>query len=411
MERRGVRITGFVVTLLLLLTVSLQADPGFGGIVVAQDGSGDFETLTEAVDSLPMYCYERVVIFIKNGVYEEKILIAQDNITLLGESREGTIIEFSQARPAWIENEDTIGPAVINLTGDDIILDNLTIENTQKDKSIHAFAIYGKGTRTIIQNCNVWSEGGDTVSLWNYKEGMYYHANCDFRGAVDFVCPRGWCYIKDSSFYTVRDTAAIWHAGGYDEDQKFVLKNCKFDGAEEFELGRHHYEAQFFLIDCEFSDKVKDKPIYRVTYENVSRNRPFNWGERYYFSNATGEGIHDWMTDGGKVGEMTAKSTFAAKWDPESKLGPVLQEIITQGDKLLLVFDEKVTVDGDPVLKLPGGESLHYYHGGGSNELLFETSGSSHEDYGTIEEARLVNGRLIGTTASTTNRNAILKRR
>lgn len=49
-------------------------------ITVAMDGSGDYKTVTEAIENLPMYTYERVVIFIKNGVYEEKIRIERDNL-------------------------------------------------------------------------------------------------------------------------------------------------------------------------------------------------------------------------------------------------------------------------------------------------------------------------------------------
>ena len=89
-------------------------------------------------------------------LYNEKLRIDQDNITLKGESRDSTIIKYSQLRTDWVANKDSIGPAVINISGDDIIFDNLTVENTQPEIGPHAFAIYGKGTRTIIINCNVW---------------------------------------------------------------------------------------------------------------------------------------------------------------------------------------------------------------------------------------------------------------
>ncbi len=93
--------------------------------------------------------------------------------------------------------------------------ENLTIENNQPEVGPHAFAVYGTGTRTIIENCKVLSKGGDTVSLWNYKTGMYYHAGCTFEGSVDFVCPRGWCFIKNSKFFELKQTASIWHTDGY----------------------------------------------------------------------------------------------------------------------------------------------------------------------------------------------------
>jgi len=216
-------------------------------IVVAQNGSGDFISITDALQSLPMFNYQRIEIFVRNGTYHEKLRIEQDYITLIGESKEKTVIKYNQPRENWIKEKDSIGPAVVNIFADDIILNNLTIENTQPEINTHAFAVYGNGTRTIITNCNVISRGGDTVALWNYKNGMYYHSDCYFSGAVDFVCPRGWCYIKNSKFYEVKESASIWHAGGSDMNQKLVIVNSSFDGVENFQLGRHHYEAQFFF--------------------------------------------------------------------------------------------------------------------------------------------------------------------
>jgi pectinesterase len=129
-------------------------------IVVASDGSGDFRTITAAIASLPMFNYERRVIYIKNGIYSEKIRIEQDNVTLQGESREKTVIRYFQPRPEWIAKKDSIGPGVINILGDDLIIENLTFENTQTDHQVHAFVLYGHGTRTILLNCSFISQGG-----------------------------------------------------------------------------------------------------------------------------------------------------------------------------------------------------------------------------------------------------------
>ncbi len=300
-------------------------------ILVAADGSGDYTTITEAINALPMFNYERTVIFIKNGVYNEKIRIEQNNITLLGESRDSTIICFDQLRTDWEKNKDYTGPAVINIHADDIILANLTVENTQPETGPHAFAVYGTGTRTILVNCNVLSKGGDTVSLWNYKSGKYYHSNCYFVGSVDFVCPRGWCYIRDSKFYELKKTASIWHAGIEDSNQKFVICNSYFDGVQGFYLGRHHYDAQFFLLNCSFSENMDDIPIFRILYEKEPwKNRPDIFGDRYYYYNCHRKGgDFDWFGDNLREAEgsplpedITAEWAFNGEWDPESKKQP-----------------------------------------------------------------------------------------
>ena len=383
-------------------------------IVVAHDGSGDYKTITEAIDALPMFNYERTVIYIKNGIYNEKIRIEQDNVTLRGESRDSTIIEYDQLRTDWIKNPDPIGPAVINIHADDIVLENLTIKNTQPKIGPHAFAIYGRGTRTVIVNCNVYSKGGDTISLWDYKTGMYYHADCNFRGAVDFVCPRGWCFIKNSKFYEVKSkTASIWHAGGYNENQKFVLKNCSFDGAEKFYLGRHHYEAQFYLLNCAFSKNMADKPIYHVLVKDPASRRPYNWGERDYYYNCerTG-GNYGWFKNNlssargsPQPKEITAAWTFGGKWDPESSEGPEITKYIINGDSVLFFFNEHITIIGNPELKSSSGKILKYNSGGGSNTIKFVSDSQiSKEELKNL--GMPFNGKVIGTIASVKERPA-----
>ena len=352
-------------------------------ITVSKDGSGEFKTVTEALESLPMFNYERVVIYIKNGVYNEKFRITQDYITLKGESKDSTIIEFDQLRTDWIANKDQIGPAVINIHADDIVLENLTIENTQPEIGPHAFAVFGTGTRTVIINCNVLSNGGDTISLWNYKDGMYYHTNCSFKGSVDFVCPRGWCFIKNSKFYELKNTASLWHAGGDNIDQKFVLKNCTFDGVKGFKLGRHHYEAQFYFIDCSFSSSLSDIPIFYVFNKDTSKNRPFNWGERDYFYNCHREGgDYSWFKNNLNTAkgspspnQITAEWTFGGKWNPEDSSKIKVKNYKIYDQYIIFNFNEPITVTGIPILKSRSGKLFNYYSGAGSDSIRLNFKG------------------------------------
>jgi pectinesterase len=400
-----------IILFLTICTLSFAKDIHF--ITVAKDGSGDFTTITAAMESLPMFTYERVVIYIKNGVYNEKFRITQDNITFKGESKDSTIIEYNQLRTDWIAHKDSIGPAVINIFADDIILENLTIKNTQLLVGPHAFAIYGRGTRTIIINCNVLSKGGDTVSLWNYKHGMYYHANCYFEGSVDFVCPRGWCFIRNSKFYEEKQTASIWHAGGYNINQKFVLKNCSFDGVPGFRLGRHHYDAQFYLFNCHFSKTMADTPIYRVINKDPSQNRPANWGERDYYYDCQKEGgNYGWfknnlITAPGSptASEITPEWTFDGKWNPESKKDISVVKFEINKDYILLFYSQPITVIGKPVLISGSGNKLIYDSGAGSDTIRFNSSkGISQKD---LHELHLSNNaKVIGTLASVNERNA-----
>ncbi|MCU4158016.1 hypothetical protein J1N10_18725 [Carboxylicivirga sp. A043] len=390
---------------LMVTLISVKANNQVD-LVVAADGSGDFTTLTEAIEQLPYYNYQRYVILVKNGVYNEKIRIEKDFITIRGESREGTIIQYEQLREDWQKAKDAIGPAVINIHADDVILDNLTIKNTQPQIGPHAFTIFGSGTRTIITNCTVTSNGGDTVSLWNFKHGMYYHDNCYFEGAVDFVCPRGWCYISNSTFNELKRTAAVWHAAPHNKNQKFVLRNCTFTGVDSFYLARHHYDAQFYFLDCTFPELMRNKSIEHVVYKDKpEKTRPFLYGERYYFDNCERAGEnYPWLANnlesiGIKNEQITPQWTFDDMWNPldASPLAIIKKEAHQQS--LFLWFDELVMPEGNLVIQLASGKQVRYFNGGGWKRI--ELRGDADFDASDLKgEIKLVSGNIKGIKAT-----------
>ncbi|HXS69205.1 MAG TPA: pectinesterase family protein [Candidatus Polarisedimenticolia bacterium] len=309
-------------------------------ITVAADGSGDFKTIQAALDAIPKTNAERVVVFIKNGVYHEKVRVDASFVTLRGESRTGTQVEFAQPDEDFIKSPDAIGRAVVNISGaNDFVLENITVENTADVIGPHAMVIYSTGDRGVVRNCNVWSHGADTVSFWLGDRGRSYLENCDITGSVDFVCPRGWCYATNCTFYEMKNTAAMWHDGSKNKDMKFVLRDCRFDGAEGWNLARHHHDAQFYFIDCQFSRTMADHPPYRVIYpidgnkttpQDLQRNKDLDksnqWGERsYYYHCHRDGGDYSWFGDNlasapgaPKAEQINAAWTFGGTWNPEA---------------------------------------------------------------------------------------------
>ena len=99
-------------------------------IVVAGDGSGDFKTIQEALNSISRTNWQRMIVFIKDGVYREKVRIDSGFVTLHGQSRQGTRIEFAQGADEFARQPDDLGRAVVNINGNECVLENLTIQNT-----------------------------------------------------------------------------------------------------------------------------------------------------------------------------------------------------------------------------------------------------------------------------------------
>jgi pectinesterase len=312
-------------------------------IIVSQDGKGDFKTIQGAINSLSDSADMPRIIFIRNGTYKEKIYLEKHNIVFEGEDRDKTILTASIARDEWrcLHNEDW-GVATLNIDGNDITLKNMTITNSygfewvkdeiiycasdtvSKQKTIgrssHQMAIRTmNATRLRAINCRFKAFGGDTVSPWNVENGLFYFKDCIMEGGVDFYCPRGWAYAENCTFIAHSGTAAIWHDGSKYEDSKTVLKNCRFDGFDGFNLGRFHRDAQFYLINCQFGSTMADRDIYLVPTTNTIR-----WGRRiYYFNCHRNNGDYGWHGDNLMSApgnpdptKINAQWVFGKKWNP-----------------------------------------------------------------------------------------------
>ncbi|NCI47365.1 pectate lyase [Sediminibacterium soli] len=344
-------VLNHIVAVFLSLCVTVPALPAQDRmIVVDQSGKGDFTSIQEAINSLPDAAVKQRVIFIRNGVYREKLFIEKDFVSLVGEDKNRTLLTISQARDIWrCENRDDWGVATINLKGSDIVLENLSITNSfgfdllAKPEGIHIDCkldslnpfktVTASGhqmalrsfatTRLIVRNCILRAYGGDTVSPWNVEAGMFYFKDCLMEGGVDFYCPRGWAYAENCEFVAHGNVAAIWHDGSKIEDAKTVLNHCVFRGENGFKLGRYHRDAQFYLLNCSFADNMANAPIY------LNPSNPQNliqWGQRiYYYNNHRKAGDYPWFADNlGKApgspapAQISALWTFAGKWDPVS---------------------------------------------------------------------------------------------
>lgn len=289
-----------------------------------------FKSIQAAILESKKYPGQTNQIFIKNGLYKEKIFLDSTcrNMQLIGESRNKVIIRYSEARDIWrCSQVDDYGAGVVNIQGTDIRMENITVVNpygyeakgdltipclTEAGKDVvstvqkyalprekgevegmkivrkdgHQFAVRTMPGATRLQfiNCTFRSGGGDTVSPWDVATGLYYFKDCEIEGGVDLYCPRGYALAENCTFICHNQSAAIWHDGSQEENAKTVLSRCVFTGDPGFKLGRYHREANMFLFDCQFAKEMADAPIYQ------SGDRKLTWGHRIFYNNCHREG-------------------------------------------------------------------------------------------------------------------------
>ncbi|MDO7853299.1 pectate lyase [Hymenobacter convexus] len=346
MKTTALRLLG----LLILLLLGLCLRPALAQTVtVAPDGSGNFRTIQEAINSLPATAAKPRTVLIKNGTYREKVYIdGKANVVLKGQSEKGVVLTYAQARDQWLCGPDAKagdwGVATLNLRNcPDLTLETLSVVNsygfgaagdvtidcpTAPDghktvrKTSHQMALRALpgATRLIVRHCTFRALGGDTVSPWDTEAGAYYFKDCTMEGGVDFYCPRGWAYAENCRFVCHSQEAAIWHDGSGSRDSKTVLRNCTFTGDDGFKLGRFHREAQFYLVNCQFAKNMANADIYHA----ASGPGPKQWGRRVYYAGCHRQGgDYAWMKDNlataegaPKPQDLTPAWTFGGRWNP-----------------------------------------------------------------------------------------------
>ena len=159
--------------------------------VVAQDGSGDFFTVQEAVNAVPDFRKNvRTTILVRKGTYKEKIIIPESkiNISLIGE--DGTILtndDFANKKNVFGENMGTSGSSGCYIYAPDFYAENITFENSAGPVG-QAVACFVSADRAYFKNCCFL---GFQDTLYTYgKQSRQYYEDCYIEGTVDFIF--GW---------------------------------------------------------------------------------------------------------------------------------------------------------------------------------------------------------------------------
>ena len=305
------------ILLVLLLSVSFGLFSA-NEIVVAKDGSGNYTTITEAVNSIPITNAEWKTIMVKNGLYNEQVSIKSSYVALVGESRSGTHIEFNLPRADWYAAHGVnTGTGVINVAGNlhDIVIANMYVRNTFEGSEDYTEVIRTETgtTRLWFINLDVLCLWKDTFAPWGKAGGMYYVADCNFRGSIDAFCPRGYCYAINSRFTETKSSSPIWHEGVATEDQKLIVQGGSVHSEynKQVKLQNSQNYAKFYYLDVQLSDSIGSLGVSATTF----------------FYGVKGLAGSTWFADNLTLANrklIDAVWTFDGKWDPESTMPSVL---------------------------------------------------------------------------------------
>ncbi|KAG2402504.1 pectinesterase 53 [Vigna angularis] len=171
-------------------------------ITVRQDGSGDFKTISEALNSIPPRNTRRVIVSISPGVYREKVMIPRTKafVTLSGNAGNPPTITGNDTASASGRNGTPLGTfqsATVAVDASYFVAINIKFENcylnstTTKVASITAQKRSNSSLESgfSFKNCTVTGSGHVYLGrAWgDYSRVVFSYTYMD-----NLVLPKGW---------------------------------------------------------------------------------------------------------------------------------------------------------------------------------------------------------------------------
>ena len=267
-------------------------------ITVSKDG--EFTTIQQAVDAAK----SGDEIFIKNGVYKERVEVKTPNLTLIGESAEDTVLDFNyyarMIMPDGIKR-GTFRSYTMLVNTDNFACKNMTIKNSAGFGSEvgQAIAVYAEGNNIFFDNCRLighqdtlftgplpeqeYEKGGfrGPAECAPRIQGKQLYRNCFISGEVDFIFGSAEAYFDGCEIFSYNCNKEI---NGYvtaastykDSETGYVLYNCRLTSdcpENSVYLGRPWRDyAKTVYINCDFGNHIRDEGFHDWNKENAREN-------------------------------------------------------------------------------------------------------------------------------------------
>ena len=256
-------------------------------IVVARDGTGEFRTVSEALEVCRAFMDYHKVIYIKKGTYKEKVIIPQwlQNIELCGEDRDATIITYDDHAnvvfPPTGKGMTTFRTYTLKVEANDITLRNLTIENNAARLG-QAVALHTEGDRLLFVNCRFLGNQ-DTVYTGMPRTRMLFH-DCYIEGTTDFIFGPATAWFEHCTIHGKVNSYITAASTPKDVDYGYVFSNCTVTAADSVTslyLGRPWRDYGYTLfMNCELPGVICPEGWHHWEQHREQTARYFEYNNR-----------------------------------------------------------------------------------------------------------------------------------
>ncbi|KNA25947.1 hypothetical protein SOVF_001630 [Spinacia oleracea] len=150
--------------------------------VVAKDGSGQYKTITEAIKAVTLKSKKRYVIYVKEGVYEENVVMGKHvwNVMMYGDGMDKSIVS---GHLNFIDGTPTFSTATFAIAGRGFIAKDMAFKNTAGAEKHQAVAFRSQSDQSIYYRC-LFDGYQDTLYAHSYRQ---FYRECTVTGTIDFI--------------------------------------------------------------------------------------------------------------------------------------------------------------------------------------------------------------------------------
>ncbi|CAN1185458.1 Probable pectinesterase 67 [Linum perenne] len=210
-------------------------------IKVDINGKGDYKSIQEAIDAVPLYNSQWIIIHVRKGTYREKVHIPCNKpyIFLRGNGKGKTQIVWSES------STDNMESATFKLDSPNFIAFGISFKNaapvgeafTSQNQSVAAYVGHD---RAAFYHCAFYSNHN---TLFDYK-GRHYYDHCYIQGSIDFIFGRARSIFYNCEMFVIADfrvkiLGSVTAQNREDPDESgFIFVKGKVYGIGSVYLGR-----------------------------------------------------------------------------------------------------------------------------------------------------------------------------
>ncbi|XP_021742600.1 probable pectinesterase/pectinesterase inhibitor 21 [Chenopodium quinoa] len=213
-------------------------------VVVAQDGSGKYKTIEEALKEVPKEGKESFIIYIKEGVYNEYLVLFKwmTNVVIVGDGPTKTRITNNKN---FADGTKTFKTATLSVLGDFFMAKDIGVENTAGAIKHQAVAFRAQTDKSIFFNCH-FDGYQDTLYAHTYRQ---FYRDCRITGTIDFIFGDAAAFFQNCTFVVrkpLENQNCIVTAQGRMERHQptgIIIHSSKFESDPEYYPVRNKNKA------------------------------------------------------------------------------------------------------------------------------------------------------------------------